>query len=98
MEKFTFFRSGPFSNWYPSPFEVGGVTYNTAEQHMMAEKARMFKDDVALNRIMCVVEPRDQKRYGRCVNNFIKEQWDALARDIVFKGCYAKFTQNPDLK
>jgi len=98
MEKFTFFWSGPFSNWHPSPFKINGVVYNCSEQLMMAEKARMFGDDVALNRIMNAVDPSDQKRYGRCVNNFNKEQWDAAARDIVFKGCYAKFTQNQDLK
>ena len=40
MEKFTFFWSGPFSQWHPSPFIIDGVTYNCAEQYMMAEKAR----------------------------------------------------------
>jgi hypothetical protein len=98
MEKFTFFWSGPFSNWYPFPFKIDGMVYNCSEQFMMAEKARIFKDDVALNRIMNAVDPSDQKRYGRCVSNFEKDKWDAIARDIVFKGCYAKFTQNPDLK
>lgn len=30
------------SQWYPSTFEVEMVTYNSAEQYMMAEKARTF--------------------------------------------------------
>jgi len=98
MEKFTFFWSGPFSNWYPSPFEIDGVTYNCTEQHMMAEKARMFGDTESLDRIMSAVDPSDQKRYGRQVKGFDKDKWDAAARDIVYKGCYAKFTQHGGLK
>jgi len=98
MEKFTFFWSGPFSNWHPSPFVIDGIVYNCSEQFMMADKARMFGDTNSLNRIMSAVDPSDQKRYGRNVQNFVKEKWDAVARDIVYQGCYAKFTQNADLK
>ena len=98
MEKFTFFWSGPFSNWHPSPFVVDGITYNCSEQYMMAEKARMFGDDATLKRIMSAADPSDQKRFGRAVQNFDKEKWDAEARNIVFKGCYAKFKQDEDLK
>ena len=29
----------PFGQWTESPFEIDGVTYNCAEQYMMAEKA-----------------------------------------------------------
>ena len=32
------------------------------------------------------------------VAGFNKEQWEQVARDVVYKGCYAKFTQNQDLK
>ena len=97
MEKFTFFWSGPFSNWMPSPFQIEGVWYNCAEQWMMAEKARLFKDEATLRKIMSAVDPREQKAYGRQVSGFDKEKWDAVARDIVYKGCRAKFEQNSDL-
>ena len=43
-ERFTFFWNDPFSQWHPSPFEIDGVRYVTAEQYMMAEKARLFGD------------------------------------------------------
>jgi len=97
-EKFIFFWSGPFSNWMPSPFEIDGVWYNCVEQFMMAEKARLFKDEASLKKIMSAVDPREQKAYGRQVAGFNKEQWEQVARDLVYKGCYAKFTQNQDLK
>jgi ribA/ribD-fused uncharacterized protein len=98
MEKFTFFWSGPFSQWHPSPFEIDGVSYNCCEQWMMASKARLFNDQETLKKIMSAVMPSDQKRYGREVRGFDKEKWDAVARDFVYQGNYAKFTQNPDLE
>jgi ribA/ribD-fused uncharacterized protein len=58
----------------------------------------MFGDYAIADRIMSAVDPADQKRYGRQVTGFDKDKWDAAARDIVYKGCYAKFSQNPDLK
>ena len=65
---------------------------------MMAEKARMFSDTATLAKIMASPDPSDQKAYGRLVQGFDKAEWDAVARDVVYKGCMAKFTQNPDLK
>jgi len=97
MEKFTFFWSGPFSNWHPSPFQIDGIWYNCSEQFMMAEKARLFKDEATLKKILSAVDPREQKAYGRQVAGFDKEKWELVAREAVYKGCYAKFTQNPDL-
>jgi len=97
-EKFTFFWSGPFSQWHPSPFVRTSVWYSHAEQYMMAKKAMMFGDMEAHGRIMCAVDPADQKRYGRQVKDFDEEKWKEAARDIVFRGNYAKFTQNQNLK
>jgi ribA/ribD-fused uncharacterized protein len=96
-EKNYFFYGGVFSQWWPSEFTIDGVTYTHAEQYMMAEKARMFKDDEAFKRIMGTISPRKQKLYGRSVEGFNKAQWDHAATDIVYLGNKAKFTQNPDL-
>ena len=35
------------SQWYECRFVVDGVQYHTAEQYMMAAKARLFGDDMA---------------------------------------------------
>lgn len=97
-EQFTFFWGGPFSQWHPSPFEIDGVAYNCAEQYMMAEKARLFGDTEMEARIMASPEPSDQKRFGRMVKGFVMDIWIQHAKDIVYKGGYAKYTQNPDLR
>jgi len=99
---FPFFRSGsPFSNWYADPlsgqdyqFQINGVKYVCSEQYMMAEKARLFKDDYNLNRIMSTKSPREHKRMGRLVNNFNPKTWDANCQQIVRTGLIAKFSQH----
>jgi ribA/ribD-fused uncharacterized protein len=95
---FTFFWSGPFSQWHRSGFTIDGIEYNCAEQFMMAEKARMFGDQDALTNIMKATHPKDQKAFGRTVKNFDKTKWNKVAKDIVYKGNMAKFKQNPKLK
>ncbi len=97
-KKYHLFWNGPFSNWYPSNIIVEGVAYNCTEQHMMAEKAKMFGDKEMYQRIMMSNSPADQKAYGKKVKDFNKIVWETSARDIVYKGNLCKFTQHADLK
>ncbi|WP_271439036.1 NADAR family protein [Pontixanthobacter luteolus] len=96
-ERFTFFWSGPFSQWYHSPFTLEGDYYNTAEQYMMAEKARLFNDPEMRARILDAQEPGVQKALGRKVKNFDQGTWEAEARNVVYRGNRAKFTTHRDL-
>ncbi len=96
-EKFTFFWNGHFSQWYPCNFTVNGRTYNCAEQYMMANKAMMFDDLVSLKNIMDTSDPKEQKKIGRSVRGFNLQIWNAVARDVVYRGNSAKFSQNPHL-
>ena len=59
-----------FSQWTPSSFVVDGVSYSCAEQFVMAEKARLFKDHRAVGLIMSSPDPSTHKRIGRGVRNF----------------------------
>ena len=97
-EKFTLFFRSKLGQWNMTPMKVDGVTYNCCEQYMMAEKARLFKDKEAEKQIMAAGHPRDQKAIGRLVKNFEEDAWNAVARDVVYRGNYAKFTQNESLK
>ena len=93
-----FLREPEFSQWGRLGFEIDGVQYNCAEQWMMACKARKFNDDETLKKILKADHPREQKELGRQVKNFIKNEWDSVARDLVKQGNIAKFKQNPDAK
>jgi len=96
-ERFTFFWSGPFSQWHPSTFTIDDTIYVTAEQYMMAEKARLFRDEEIRQRILATTNPRDQKALGRKVRFFDADRWNESARDIVYRGNRAKFTTHRDL-
>lgn len=65
---------------------------------MMAAKARLFKDEESLKSIMKSTSPREQKALGRQIKGFIKNEWEKIAKDVVYKGSLAKYTQNRDMK
>ena len=72
--------------------------YNTAEQYMMASKARTFFDGDSIGKILASDNPKEQKALGRKVKDFDPDEWNRVAKKFVFIGNYAKFTQDEDLK
>jgi ribA/ribD-fused uncharacterized protein len=98
QEQFEFFWEGPFSQWHKCNFEVRGVSYNCAEQFMMAQKALLFGDEATFQKIMASTSPREQKKLGRKVSNFDKAIWDQNRYTIVLAANVAKFTDNEYLK
>jgi len=104
-DKFTLFYNGPCSQWAMANIEIDGTDYNCCEQYMMAEKAKLFEDEEALSAIMGSLNPSDQKAIGKKVKHFDKAKWEKIEENgkpycwnVVYKGNYAKFTQNLDLK
>lgn len=98
-EQFTFFWGGPFSQWAKAQFtDDRGITYNCAEQFMMAHKALLFGDNIRYGGIMSTSDPKLQKIHGRKVLNFDADQWNKVARQIVIQGNLLKFSQNPEFK
>lgn len=95
---FHLFWNGPFSNWYSASITVDGVEYSCTEQHMMAEKAKLFEDHETLKKIMRAKHPAEQKKLGRQVKGFDVDKWSVVAKELVYKGNLAKFTQHEDLK
>lgn len=87
-----------FSQWFPRAFVVDDVHYATAEHFMMAEKARLFKDEAALEKILEVFEPAAAKALGRDVKNFDEAVWEKARFDAVLRGTLAKFGAHADLK
>lgn len=86
------------SQWYPCQFEVDSVKYTSAEQYMMAEKARLFGDEKIRTEILSISDPRTCKALGRKVKNFDKAVWDKKKEDIVRNGNFEKFMQNDALR
>lgn len=87
-----------FSQWYSCSFEVENIKYHSAEQYMMAEKARLFKDKEVLEEILKAKEQKEIKELGRKVKNFNLELWNSCKYEIVLQGNLAKFRENEDFK
>lgn len=90
---------GCFSNWYPCKFAVDGVTYNSSEQYMMAQKVLLFgRKDLAVQ-IMATDDPHTEKHIaGQHFPEYDDALWGAKCYETVKKGVKAKFEQNPELK
>jgi ribA/ribD-fused uncharacterized protein len=84
--------------WQPSVFKVDADLYCCAEQYMMAEKARLFRDEEIRERILKSTDPKEMKALGQKVKNFKQDLWDKAKYPIVLKGNYSKFTQNDDMR
>ncbi len=95
---YVFFWNGIYSQWDFWNMTIDGITFNCCEQYMMYQKAVFFEDYEIARRILHEVSPREQKSLGRQIKGFDREKWDKACVGFVFKGNYAKFTQNEVLK
>ncbi len=86
-----------FSQWYEAPFIVDGITYKTAEHWMMANKALLFADQEAFNKIVNADKPGEAKELGRQVLGFDEVAWNTQRYQIVKKGNIHKFNQHRKL-
>ncbi|KAL2067132.1 hypothetical protein VTL71DRAFT_1556 [Oculimacula yallundae] len=86
------------SQWYPSPFTVSGtdITYTTAEQYMMHQKAILFNDAEIALKILSSTSPKEQKSLGRQVSNFDDVVWKENRERIVEEASYWKFKIGKD--
>ena len=87
-----------FSQWYPSPFEVEGVVYPTAEHWMMAKKALLFDDFEIYNSILNTQNPAEAKKLGRKIKHYNDEIWLQHRYEIVKTGNIHKFSQHSSFK
>ncbi|HCW52702.1 MAG TPA: DUF1768 domain-containing protein [Clostridium sp.] len=86
------------SQWYQVPFEMNNIKYKCAEQYMMCEKARLFNDEEALDKILQAYHPNQMKLIGRTIKNFDENLWNEHKIQIVKVANLAKFSQNQKLK
>ena len=71
-----------FSQWWPCAFALDGVSYSSAEQYMMAEKARAFSDAEILAQILATSDSAVQKQLGRGVHLYDEGVWTRIPLDV----------------
>lgn len=86
------------SQWYESTINIDDKIYCNMEQYMMACKAILFNDERILKKIMNESNPKYIKALGKKVSNFDETVWSNARYNILVKGNYYKFLQNPKMK
>ena len=87
-----------FSQWFEAGFKEQHLHYPSAEHYMMAGKARLFDDQVTLEKILAARTPADAKKLGREVAGYDDAAWVAERSAIVEQANLLKFEQNPGLR
>jgi ribA/ribD-fused uncharacterized protein len=87
------------SNFYPSPFTVGGVEYPNNETYFMKMKQERYepKNKNLGQQILDTDNPADVKKLGRKIKNFDEDDWSKVRYKVMKKGLKYKFKQNPKL-
>jgi ribA/ribD-fused uncharacterized protein len=88
-----------FSQWWDlSPFQVEGISYQTAEHWMMYQKAKLFEDEAIAKKVLESKTAAEAKKLGREVQNFDPITWDKHKYSLVKQGNLHKFGQHESLK
>lgn len=86
------------SQWLPCRFTHEGQAYSSAEQWMMAEKARLCGDEATRARILAEHDPDKVKKLGRKVTPFDATLWGERGFEVVVMGNVLKFGQHAGLR
>ena len=87
-----------FSNFYDSSFVHDGIFYKTSEHAIQYSKAIISEDYSTGTKILKCSTPREAKRLGKNINNFIHSKWTKEGLQMCYPLIKAKFTQNEELK
>lgn len=99
-DNFVLFWQGDdiYSNFYPTKFKLYDKEFSSSEQCFMYSKAIQFGDYQTAEEILKITEPMECKNLGRKVKNYDENTWKNLREEKMYNACFAKFSQNMDLK
>lgn len=80
------------SNFYECPVTYNGLTYLNSEAAFHAQKTL----DNNKRKEFTTLSPSASKKLGRKI--ILRSDWEEVKTKIMYEICYAKFTQNEDLK
>ena len=80
------------SNFYVAPVTYNGLTFQSNEAAFQAQKTL----NEGQRRKFTRMAPNKAKAKGR--NVILRSDWEQIKNKIMYEVCYAKFSQNPELK
>ena len=88
------------SNFYSSPLNIDGHTFNCTEQYIQYAKTRTYGDTSAASQILESLDPVVQKKIGNRAKIIAKDgdkKWNSKMHEVMYRGLHAKFSQNVQL-
>lgn len=93
-DKYVLFWSGIFSNFARTKYvSHDGILFCCSEQEFMYRKAIHFNDIETSEMVLAARDPKEMKKLGRQVKNFIEDEWARVCKDYMFRACLSKFSQ-----
>ena len=86
------------SNFHPCKFKVNGITYSSSEQWIQHCKAKYFKDNITIAKILSTENALECKLLARDIAGYDENKWKEVAYQECYKGLYEKFEQNQSLQ
>lgn len=80
------------SNFYDATIQYDGTFYKNNEAAFQAQKTLDDKEKAKFAEL----NPAQAKRLGRKIK--LRSDWEIIKGQIMYEVCFAKFTQNEDLK
>ena len=86
---------GYFSNFWPSPILIDGVWYPSVEHWFHCMKT---VDLTRREQIRTASSSGKAAKMGRARNaTVLRNDWETIKDEIMYRGCMAKFSQHPNL-
>lgn len=85
---------GYFSNFAPYPIILEGKTWKTTEHYFQAKK---FEGTEYEEMIREVDRPNEAAKFGRAKTLPLRQDWEEVKEDFMYKCVHAKFTQHKEL-
>ena len=80
------------SNFYECDVTYNGITYTNSEAAFHAQKTLDETERMQFSKL----NPSQSKKIGRKIN--LRKDWENVKTNIMYEVCFAKFSQNKDLK
>jgi hypothetical protein len=86
---------GCFSNFAAYPVTLDGVLWPTSEHYFQAQK---FHDEAQREAILTTESPMDAARMGRDRSKRLRENWESIKDEVMYRVVLAKFAQHPGIR
>ena len=87
----TFFgNKSPLSRYHFSLFEIEGVEFNSIGMYMAYMKARLFKDNETMIKILQTKNRSEYSKLSQNVVDFDREIWSKMSEKYLYDGYIAK--------